>query len=558
MVEKIFNFMNKEFSGLHEAAMLLGSAAVVSQVLALIRDRLFAYHFGASGTLDVYYASFRIPDFLFVSIASFVSVTVLIPFLVERIGKGKRESRVFINAVFTVFFAAVLFVSIIAFFFVPKLTAFLFPGIPAASHDELIHLTRIMLLSPILLGISNLLGSITQTTKKFFIYALSPVAYNIGIIVGIVFFYPLWGISGLAYGVLLGALLHLLIQVPAVMKAGLLPRPSFLIRFSDIKEVILLSLPRTVGLSIHQVALLTLISLASRMPEGSIAVFNFSFNLQSVPIAIVGVSYSVAAFPTLAQLFSKNETKKFIDNIITAARHIIFWSVPILVLFIVLRAQIVRSVLGSGAFSWSDTRLTAAALALFAISLVAQSLILLLVRGYYAAGNTRTPLLVNTVSSFLIVALAYILINTFESVPFFRYFVEALLRVGDGAESVIIMLPLAYSAGMIVNALVLFALFKNDFRGVPSFLRRTFMHSFLGAVAMGFVAYLFLGFFALIFDLNTFWGIFLQGLLAGLIGIVVGVMILKLMNNREVQEVGRALHSKFWRAHAIAPDQEEL
>ncbi len=558
MVERILNFMNKEFSGLHEAAFLLGSAAVASQILALIRDRIFAHEFGAGAALDIYYASFRIPDFLFVSIASFVSVTVLIPFLIEKIGKNERSGKEFLDNIFTVFFAAIVVVSIGVFFLIPILSGMLFPGIEGVSRDSLIILTRIMLLSPILLGLSNLLGSITQTARKFFVYALSPVLYNIGIIIGILCFYPVWGLPGLAYGVVLGALFHLLIQVPTVFRFGLLPTFSWRPNFSEIKDVVYLSLPRTLGLSVNQVALLVLVSLASRMPEGSIAVFNFSFNLQSVPLAIIGVSYSVAAFPTLAHLFSKNETEKFINNIVAAARHIVFWSLPILVLFIVLRAQIVRTILGSGAFSWSDTRLTAAALALFTVSLVAQSLILLFVRGYYAAGNTRTPLVVNVVSSALTILFAYILINAFRADPFFKYFMESLLRVEDNPGSIVIMLPLAYSVGMIANVLTLFGFFKNDFKNMPSFLRRTFMHSFLGAVAMGFVAYLFLGLFAKVFNLNTFLGIFLQGFFSGVLGIVAGVIILRLMKNREVEEVGKALHSKFWKARVVVPDKEEL
>jgi len=166
MVERILNFMNKEFSGLHEAAFLLGSAAVASQILALIRDRIFAHEFGAGAALDIYYASFRIPDFLFVSIASFVSVTVLIPFLIEKIGKNERSGKEFLDNIFTVFFAAIVVVSIGVFFLIPILSGMLFPGIEGVSRDSLIILTRIMLLSPILLGLSNLLGSITQTARN--------------------------------------------------------------------------------------------------------------------------------------------------------------------------------------------------------------------------------------------------------------------------------------------------------------------------------------------------------------------------------------------------------
>ena len=136
-------------------------------------------------------------------------------------------------------------------------------------------------------------------------------------------------------------------------------------------------------------------AIASTLEEGSVSIFNFSYNLQSVPIVIIGVSYSVAAFPSLIKFFSSGNREGFISQIGDAARVIIFWSLPITFLFIVLRAQIVRVLLGSGAFSWSDTRLTAAMLAIFAVSLIAQNLLPLLIRGYYAAGNTRRPLLVN-------------------------------------------------------------------------------------------------------------------------------------------------------------------
>ncbi|MBU1246981.1 oligosaccharide flippase family protein, partial [Patescibacteria group bacterium] len=314
--------------------------------MAVIRDRLFA-SMGAGVELDIYFASFRIPDILFVAIASFVALTVILPFFIEKLNTNKQQARDFINSIFTLFFLAIIIISIVVFFAVPYLVEIFFSGFEVGAQEEVVLLTRILLLSPILLGISNLFASITQTFRKFFVYALSPVLYNLGIILGLLFFYPSLGIIGLGFGVVLGAGLHMLIQVPVIIAHGFFPRFSLKMPASEIKKILILALPRTIGLSVQQIALFVLISIAASMAVGSIAVFQLSLNLQSVPLSIIGVSYSVAAFPTLARLYSKNKTKQFIDQVLTATRHIIFWSIPIAVLFVVLRAQIVRVILGS-------------------------------------------------------------------------------------------------------------------------------------------------------------------------------------------------------------------
>ncbi len=558
MVVKILRYLQKEFNGLHEAAFLLGIFALLSQIIAIVRDRLFAGYFGAGLELDIYYAAFRIPDIIFVSIASFVAITVIMPFFIERIEKDKKDAQRFINSIFTIFFVVIVLVSIAMYFLIPSLVEKTM-GFDEAARQQVVSFARILLLSPILLGISNIFASITQAFRNFLVYALSPVMYNIGIIIGLLVFYPAFGLVGLMYGVILGALLHLCIQLPVVISHGFFPRFSISIPFRDVKNVVFLALPRTLGLSAQQIALFILVAIASTMIAGSVAVFQFAFNLQSVPLSVIGVSYSVAAFPTLARLYSKNQTKKFVHQVITAMRHIIFWSLPILVLFVILRAQIVRTILGAGEFDWEDTRLTAAILAIFAVSIVAQSLILILVRGYYAAGKTKIPVIVNVLSAGLIIILAYVFNTIFSEVTSMRYFFESLLRIEDIPGSNVLALPAAYSAGMIVNILVLWRLFKRDF-GISrcDSLRKTFRHSLYSAFMMGTVAYYLLDIFDDVFDLNTFVGVFSQGLMAGIGGIVFGIILLKAMRNEEIEEIQKVLKHKFWRSKTILPDKVDL
>jgi len=562
MVRRIFNLIHKEINGLHEAAYLLGAFALLSQILALFRDRLLAHFFGAGAVLDTYYAAFRLPDIIFVAIASIVSVYVLIPFLAEKSSISKLKEKEFINTIFSAFFLIIITVSVIALIFTPWLMKLFFPGlVDTAQFADLILLTRVLLLQPIFLGISNLFASITQIHRKFVLYALSPVLYNVGIIIGIVFFYPSFGFMGLGLGVVLGAVLHLAIQIPFIVKNKFLPKITLSIvgtRFNDVKKVIFLSLPRTLALSAHQISLLFLISFASLMASGSIAVFNLSFNLQSVPLTIIGVSYSVAAFPTLAKMFSNGQKKDFLEQVLTASKHIIFWSFPAIVLFIILRAQIVRVILGSGEFDWADTRLTAAALALFAVSIAAQGLVLLFVRGYYAAGNTKKPLILNLISAGLVILFAFGLGKLFAGNPTFQYFIESILRVEGIEGTSVLMLPLGYSIALILNAIAFWVMFQKDFKSFSRSLSKTFFQSLSASIIMGFVSYEFLNVFDDLFDIDTFWGIFSQGLFAGIVGIATGVMMLVLLGNKEIGEVWKSLHSKFWRADTVAVEQEEI
>ena len=555
MVKRFFNLLHREVRGLHEAAYLLGFFAVFSQILALVRDRLLTGKFGAGEILDIYYAAFRIPDFIFVSIASIVSLSVLIPFLTERVNSSEDKGRQFIGNIFVFFSFSILSVSIAAFILTPELLKVFVPGLAqAALYDELVVLTRLLLLQPIFLGLSSLFASVVHVYQRFVVYAISPLLYNVGIILGVLFFYPAVGIIGLGYGVVLGAFFHMLLQLSFIVKKGFLPRFPFRFNISEIKQVVILSFPRTLALSSSQISFIFLIALASFMVEGSIAVFSLSFNLQSVPLAIIGASYSVAAFPTLARLYSNGQRDTFFTHMTMAARYIIFWSLPSIVLFIVLRAQIVRVILGSGEFTWADTRLTAAALALFSVSILAQSLVLLFVRGYYAAGKTVKPLMVNVFSSLLMVIFSFAFIALFKNAPIFQYFVESLLRVEGIAGTSILMLPLAYSLAFLINAFLFWYLFQQDFKKFSATLARTFFESLSAAVVMGIAIHLFLDVFDNVFNLDTFLGIFAQGLISGILGIIVGIIVLKLLSNKEIDEVWRSFHNKFWKTKVISSE----
>lgn len=562
MVNRIITFLNKEFSGVNEAALLLGGFAFLSQILGLIRDRTLAHIVGAGPTLDVYYAAFRIPDFLYISIASLASVTVLMPFLVNKINNNSDtadKARLFLNNIFSAYMIFMVLISIIIAIFMPYIVSYMVPGFNEHQISLLITTSRIMLLSPIFIGLSNLIGTITQLFRNFIIFSLSPVFYNVGILFGVIFLYPKFGIYGLSMGVIIGATMHFLIQVPVVVKHNFFPKFTFKIKWKEIIHVVKLSAPRTFTLSCNSLAFIFLIGMASTLKQGSISLFTFAFNLQSVPVGIIGISYSVAAFPVLVRSFSMKDMDNFIDQIIFAARQIIFWSLPVITLLIVLRAQIVRVVLGSNTFSWADTRLTAASVALFILSLASQSLVLLFVRGYYAAGNTKKPLFINVFSSIMVIVFAKALIFIFNNYPNILLKLELILRVKDVPGTIMLALPFAYAAGSLLNFFLMWIAFKKDFlKNNKINLSLTFIQSSISAVVMGLVSYKCLDFFDNLFNLNTGIGIFFQGFLSGILGIISGVLILYIFKNNELFGIIHALRNKFWKNRVLVPEQTDL
>ena len=568
-MQKILRIFSKEYANINQAALLLGCFTFLSQILALFRDKFIAHYIGPSAGLDAYYAAFRVPDLIFISIASLASVTVLIPFIIEKMparqsttgGNGETvtaEARKLMNDIFTIFLIVMVMVSFVAFLIMPYLVSFIAPGFLPIMQAKVVLFSRIMLLSPILMGLSNLFGTVTQLFRKFFIYSLSPIFYNIGIIIGITFLYPIFGINGLVLGVVFGALMHLLIQIFASFGCGFSPRFSFNINFIEIKKIAFISLPRTLGLSFNNIALIAIIAFASYLSSGSISIFNFSFNLQSVPLNIIGISYAVAAFPTLVKSFSNQKKNEFKDHLKSTARQIVFWSMPVIFLFIVLRAQIVRVILGSGSFSWENTRLVAASLAIFSISVLAQGMVALLSRAYYAIGNTKRPLTVNLFCSVLIIILSFVFLRIFENVAVFRYFIESLLKVENIVGTEVLMLPLAYSVGTILNAILHWYFVRRDFMEHESFITKTFFQSLGASFFIGIVAYLGLNIFSPIFGTITGWGVFLQGFISGILGICVGILVLYLLKNEELKDLTKTLKTKFWRTSVLVSPQEEL
>jgi putative peptidoglycan lipid II flippase len=558
MVRRVFELVYKEVRGLHQAAYVLGLFAFGSQILALVRDRLLAHQFGAGMELDLYYAAFRIPDLLYVLFASTLSVYVLIPFVAGRIkGEDSSKARDLLSQICTAFILIYCLLGAVMFIIAPYVLPLIFPGL--ASHaDRLVVISRILLLQPLFLGISSLFGVVTQLGRRFVLYAVSPLIYNVGIIVGVAVLYPLWGLNGLVIGVVLGALGHMLVQLPLVQKSPLAFSFTVSIAWRELAEILRISVPRALTLAMQQIVIAVLLGIASLMAVGSVSVFQLAYNLQGVPLAIIGASYSVAAFPFLADLFAQKKMDVFRVHIVTALRHMIFWSVPATGLIIVLRAQIVRVILGSGAFNWDDTRLTAAVLAVLSISLCAQAFNLLIVRAFYAGGHTRTPFLVTFFGSIFAIALSLAAYGTYAAHPEWSASLGDTLRIGNVRGAEVVVLGLSYSLAICLQTAVLYLLAFKRFDVPSAWFLPNIGRALCAALVGSSCAYGALNLIVSGINDTAFLGIFLQGLAGGVCGIAGVIVTYYLLRSPEMEEIYRAFHSRIFKSDVVAPQEDVL
>ncbi len=544
MVRRVFSILGGKIGGLGEAAFWLSLFSLFSQILALLRDRLLAHTFGVGKSLDIYYASFKIPDLIFVTIASIVSISALVPIFAKKEEEGEKFLKEATNSIFTVFSFSIIFFCAVSFFLMPYITKFSFSDLGLESVGDISFLSRILLLSPLLLGFSNFFGSIVQYEKRFILYSISPLLYNLGIILGIHFLSERVGIISAVVGVIFGAFLHLSLQAIYIFASPRKPKLTLNINWRDVKEIAMLSVPRTLAVSIVSFVGFFFAVLASKMAEGSIAIFNFSWNLQSAPISLIGVSFSLAAFPSLSVSAAKNKMDEVVGRISSGLRQIIFWSVPLTALIIILRAHIVRLVLGSGVFDWQSTRLVAATLALFVFSLVFQNILLFLSRSHYALGRTRWPLFANIFSGAFSVFLGLIFLNYFSYFEPIFYFISEILKIED-LSSMVIVLPVAFSMGAILGCLLIFLgfgrkMYTDIWRGFSGHLFKIFVSSSL----LFFSSYYVLQLSDHIFNLNTFVGVFMHAALAGVVGIAVWAFSLYKWGDRDIVNIAVFIKNK--------------
>ena len=512
MWQKFQNFIHKENSLIGAAGVLLVTMTL-SNILGLLRDHYLARNV-STFDLDIYYAAFRIPDLVF-NILIFGAVSAaFIPVFTSYLSKDeKKKAFELANSLISIGAAILILLAAVLYFLMPKLTHLIVPDFDAFRMQKTVEISRILLLTPIFFSISYFIGGMLNSFKRFVAYSFAPIIYNLSIIIAAIFFANRFGITAVAWFVVVGAFLHMLIQVPTAVKLGWNYRPQFDFKNSAVRRVFKLMIPRAVGMGANNLMLVVYTAVASALATGSIAVFNLANNIQTMPTVVFATSFSTAVFPSLAYHFSAGNEESFSSYLTRSMRVIIYLLAPLTVIFILLRAQIIRLILGSGKFSWSDTRMAALTLGWFSFSLIAQGLIPLFAKAYYARHDTKIPTIISVVSIAVSIIIAFPLSH----------------KMGVAG------LALAFSIGSYINALILYIWL---YRWVPKIFNLEIVWSVLkiifASVVMAIVIRYFGHYLYNYFNMERFFGVLEQATITAVSGIVVYFIITYLLGSEEI------------------------
>lgn len=399
------------------AAIIMMVLMLTSKVLGLLRNRALAAQFGAGAELDIYVTAFVIPDFIANLLIVGTLSTAFIPVFSSYLTKNKQEeawklasSLLNLSLLFFAFFGMLVFI------FASNVADFLL--VPPTQRGDFIFLSRMIIVSELFLIGGSFLSSILQSFHRFIIPALAPVLYNLGTILGIIFLSPQLGIKGVVIGLLLGAFLHFLIQLPLTKSLGFQYRSFLDFKISGMKEIIKLSLPRAVSVGFGQMEWAASVFFANLLSPGSPAILRFAFDLQNFPISLFGLTIATASLPTLSTEWAKKNVEQFKTTFISSLSQILYFAAPLSVILIVLRIPVVRLVLGAGKFDWTDTVSTAMTLSYFSLGIATYAGFLLIARAFYAMQDTLTPVKVTGLSLIIYLSLSLYFVTNFDEVAF--------------------------------------------------------------------------------------------------------------------------------------------
>ena len=465
-------------AALARAGLIVSSAFLLSRLLGYVRGSTMAAVFGLSPQLDAFYAAFRLPDLMFQLVAAGALSAALVPILSSLIATHEQDRawRV-VSTVATAVLVALLILSVVFFIAAPVIVPF-FTAFEGEQLELTIELSRIMLLSPILLALGAVATSALNARGRFAAAAIAPSIYNVGIIFGALVLSPLLGTTvngtlvpnpvGLALGVVLGSLGHVLVQLPPLSRLGFRFQPHLGLEDPQAKQAFVLMAPRAVGLGASQITFVVITLLATGLPEtGALSAFNLGMLLLQIPLGVIGVPLGIVLLPALSTELATGTVERYLGMIGRALRLLLFVMLPIAALGMVLREDIVDLLFQYGAFNQQAVEMTAAVLLVLLIGLAAHSMIAVLARAFYADQDTMTP---------VVAAIGAVIVNV----------TVAVVAVGPyGLQG----LAFAIAAGAWLEASVLLVFLWRRHRTLDvGSLAVTFTRSLIAALVAGAIA----------------------------------------------------------------------
>ena len=379
---------------LARAGLIVSGAYLVARVLGYVRVVVITSTIGEGPELEAFFAAFRIPDLIFQLVAAGTVAAALVPMVAGELGTGRtgRAWRI-VSTIATLMTVALVILAGAAFLAAPWLMRLVAPGFEGAQLERTVELTRLMLLAPMFLALGAVATSALNAHRRFAASAIAPIVYDLAIIGAVFLLTPTMGITGVAVGVVAGALGHLLIQLPALSHAGFRFTPNLDVRDRDVARTLALMAPRALALGAGQVTFVVATALASGLEPGSVTAFTLAFTVFSIPLSVIGVPLGIVALPTLSRDLARGAVDEFVELITRALRMIAFMIGPLVALGLVLREPATTFLFQHGRFTADGVGLVAVALTLLLLALPGEALITILVRAFYANRDTRTPAL---------------------------------------------------------------------------------------------------------------------------------------------------------------------
>jgi putative peptidoglycan lipid II flippase len=397
------------------AASLVMVLFVASRAMGLLREVVIARQFGTSADLDAYLAAFRLPDLFFALMAGGALGSAFIPVFADYLARDDepgawRLASAVINWVLLLLSAA----GVLAALGAPLLVTYVIvPGYTPAQQALTAELMRWMLVSTVIFGVSGVVMGILNARQHFLLPALAPVIYNAAIIAGAWFLGPTIGVRGAVVGVVVGAVGHLLLQVPGLWREEV----RFTLRLAPhdpgVREVGRLMVPRALGQGAVELNHLVNVTLASRLPVGSFSALNYGRLMMLVPEGVIAQSVAIAAFPTFSALVARGERDELRHVLVTTLRSVLYLTLPAAVGLIWLRAPLVSTIFERRAFDARSTQTVAWALMFYALGLIGHAVVEIVTRAFYALHDTRTPVVVGVAAMLANIVLSLILMSLF-------------------------------------------------------------------------------------------------------------------------------------------------
>lgn len=521
--ERIRLISQKKQSTILSASLVLAITFSFSSILGLLRNRFLYAHFFSCcvADLDVYNAAFRLPDLIFKLLVTGVLSASFIPVFSSYLHKNKKLADEIASTVINLLLIAFFIIAVIAFIFINPISKLIAGGFSADQLILMASLSRILLIAQIFFLLSNFITAILQVNQVFIVPALSPIIYNLFIIISIFTLAPMFGIYGVAIGAVVGAFFHLAIQIPVVRHQGFVYYPIIRTKLVGVKEIFRLMVPRILSLGLGEIENTVTLFFASSLASGSISLLNLALQFMYWPSRIFGTTVGQASLPILSKNIAKNELEKFKDTVSKIIIQSLFIAIPITVTILVQRVSIIRILYGSRQFPWSATLLTAKILAFLTPGIICQAVIQILIRAFYAFHNTKVPFFVSALSLIITISTSFYFVN--------------FTNLG------VVGLAISASVGNIIQLLGLLIMFIKIVHGFNwSLMLTKFYKIMISSVLMGIISWLSIKFLDLfILDTTHVIPVLTLAIISSIVGLgtyIFSVQFLKLEEIKDYQK----------------------